>query len=137
MTLVSNLDHVGNVVLVPWRIEDGVPLLLGFEMRSANLDRDALGPLLLIGVHDVGHVPALAVLLLGLSSRSIMGGHGIAMSSEGISQECIVRMWIGRLHGSRISPFILFNRPLVNASLYITNACRENRCMNISILRLI
>ena len=31
----------------------------------AHLHSFALGPLLLIGVHDVGHVPGLAIFVLG------------------------------------------------------------------------
>ena len=59
-------DHVRHVVLVPRRVEHGVPLLLRLEVRASNLDRLTFRPLLLVGVHDVRHVPRLAVLVLRL-----------------------------------------------------------------------
>lgn len=40
---------------------------LGRARARPHLHGDALDPLLLVGVHDVGHVPALAVLVLGLA----------------------------------------------------------------------
>ena len=43
-------DHVGHIVLVARRVEDGVALRLGLKVRTAYLDGLALGPLLLVGV---------------------------------------------------------------------------------------
>ena len=51
---------------MPRRIEDGVSLLLSLEVSPPHLNSDTLRPLLLIRVHDISHVPALAVLLLCL-----------------------------------------------------------------------
>mmetsp|Transcript_6752 Transcript_6752/g.23574 ORF Transcript_6752/g.23574 Transcript_6752/m.23574 type:complete len:212 (-) Transcript_6752:84-719(-) len=52
---------------MPRRVQHGVTLLLRLEVGAADLDRLSLGTLLLVGVHDVSHVPALAVLLLSLA----------------------------------------------------------------------
>ena len=54
------------VVLVPRRVEDGVPLRRRVEVRATHLNGLALGALLLVGVHDEGKEPRVAILLLGL-----------------------------------------------------------------------
>jgi len=64
--LTGALDHVGHVVLVAGRVDDREAFVLGLEEGLADLDGLALGPLLGALVHDVGQVPALAVVLLGL-----------------------------------------------------------------------
>ncbi len=62
--LRSSTNHVGDIVFVAGRVQNCIPLLLGLKMRSAHLNSLSLGSLLLVGVHDVSHVPTLPVLFL-------------------------------------------------------------------------
>ncbi len=62
--LRSSTNHVGNIVLVAGGVQNRIPLLLSLEMRSAYLNSLSLSSLLLVGVHDVSHVPTLPVLFL-------------------------------------------------------------------------
>mmetsp|Transcript_79519 Transcript_79519/g.224893 ORF Transcript_79519/g.224893 Transcript_79519/m.224893 type:complete len:274 (-) Transcript_79519:212-1033(-) len=58
--------HVRNVCLVPRGIQDGPPPVLRLEVGTPDLHSLALCLLLLVGVHDVGKEPTLAILILGL-----------------------------------------------------------------------
>ena len=64
--LTGTHDHVGDVVLVSWRIHDGVALDVGLELGPADLHGLSLGSLLFVGVHNEGQEPGLAVEFLGL-----------------------------------------------------------------------
>mmetsp|Transcript_33067 Transcript_33067/g.83384 ORF Transcript_33067/g.83384 Transcript_33067/m.83384 type:complete len:389 (-) Transcript_33067:472-1638(-) len=64
--LCRSRDHVRHVVLVPRSIQHRVSLLLRFEVCASHLHSLPFGSFLFVGVHDVRHVPRLAVLLLGL-----------------------------------------------------------------------
>mmetsp|Transcript_5106 Transcript_5106/g.14660 ORF Transcript_5106/g.14660 Transcript_5106/m.14660 type:complete len:431 (+) Transcript_5106:909-2201(+) len=57
-------NHVGHIVFVPRRIQDGIPLDLRLKQSTPHLHGLSLGSLLLVSVHDVRHVPGLTVLFL-------------------------------------------------------------------------
>mmetsp|Transcript_15384 Transcript_15384/g.53432 ORF Transcript_15384/g.53432 Transcript_15384/m.53432 type:complete len:270 (-) Transcript_15384:231-1040(-) len=71
--LRRTLDHVGHVVLVAWRVQHRETLLGRLEVGTADLDGLALRSLLLVGVHDEGEEPALAVALLRLALELLDG----------------------------------------------------------------
>mmetsp|Transcript_18712 Transcript_18712/g.70801 ORF Transcript_18712/g.70801 Transcript_18712/m.70801 type:complete len:353 (+) Transcript_18712:313-1371(+) len=60
------LDHVRHVALVAGRIQNCESLVLGGEMRAPDLHRLALGALFVVGVHDEGQEPGLAILVFRL-----------------------------------------------------------------------
>jgi len=59
------LDHIWNVILVAWSIEDGELLSWRVELSSTDFDGLSLLFLLLRVVHDVGEPPGITILLLG------------------------------------------------------------------------
>lgn len=64
--LGHTLDHVGDVVLVPWSINNGECLVIRVKASPSNVNGLSLLHLFLIIIHDVGEPPRVTTLLLGL-----------------------------------------------------------------------
>mmetsp|Transcript_36018 Transcript_36018/g.41746 ORF Transcript_36018/g.41746 Transcript_36018/m.41746 type:complete len:335 (-) Transcript_36018:403-1407(-) len=59
-------DHVRDVILVPRRVQDRVPLHFRVEMGTSHLHRFTLGAFFFVGVHDERQKPRFAVQILRL-----------------------------------------------------------------------
>jgi hypothetical protein len=52
--LTGARNHVGHIIFVPRRIENGVALAHGLKVRAPDFHRLALGPLFLVGILQEG-----------------------------------------------------------------------------------
>lgn len=75
-------DHIGDIILVTWSIEDRVLLGFGVNNSASHFDSFTLSFFFVGAVHDVSKPPGVTTLVLGLLLELINGtliddAHGV------------------------------------------------------------